>query len=395
MDYSNKSKEELVEELVRLHEKNNELLFTSIVENLPYMVFAKDAKTLDFTLLNKAGEKLLGHTQGDLVGKNDYDFFPKEEADDFTRIDRQVLASKKRLDIPEEPIQTTQGTRYLHTSKIPILDSKGEVKFLLGISIDITEKKILEEKIKSYTKELETQKHHLEELSNKLAKYLSPQIYHSIFSGETSAEIETYKRPLTVFFSDIVGFTKKTEQTEINKLTQWLNIYLDKMATLALRYDGTLDKFIGDAVMIFFGAPQTSGDKIDAIKCLLMAMEMQIHAKRLGVDIRVGVNSGECVVGNFGSEQHIEYSIIGADVNLAARLESHANPGHILISEYTYQLVKEVIHCEQFEMIQIKGMEREVMGYIALDIKETYPENYQQLDTLINKLRSKKNRSKF
>jgi len=118
------------------------LLLHSIVENIPYMIFVKSAKDLRFVRFNKAGEELLGYPRDDLIAKNDYDFFPKEEADWFTEHDRDVLNGKKLVDIPEEPIQTrNHGLRYLHTKKIPILDQGATPRFLLGISEDITERK--------------------------------------------------------------------------------------------------------------------------------------------------------------------------------------------------------------------------------------------------------------
>ena len=111
-----------------------------IVENIPNMIFVKDAEKLKFQLFNKEGEKLLGKKKEFLLGKNDYDFFPKSQADFFTQKDRQVLKNKKLLDIPEEPIKTPFGERILHTKKIPILDKEGKPEFLLGISDDITDK---------------------------------------------------------------------------------------------------------------------------------------------------------------------------------------------------------------------------------------------------------------
>jgi len=117
------------------------IFLNSIVENIPDMVFLKDAAELRFVLFNKAGERLLGYSRKAMLGKNDYDFFPKKQADFFTEKDRQVLAGKKIIDIPEEPIQTKKGTRILHTKKVPILDEKGRPLYLLGISEDITEYK--------------------------------------------------------------------------------------------------------------------------------------------------------------------------------------------------------------------------------------------------------------
>ena len=102
------------------------------------MVFIKDARDLRFVRFNKAGEDLLGIPRRELLGKNDYDFFPKEEADFFTAKDREVLDSGKVLDIPEEPIQTKLGARILHTRKVSLKDQDGKPEYLLGISMDIT-----------------------------------------------------------------------------------------------------------------------------------------------------------------------------------------------------------------------------------------------------------------
>lgn len=120
--------------------KESERFLSSIIENIPNMIFIKDAKELRFIRFNKAGENLLGHKREDLIGKNDYDFFPKEQADSFTIKDKEVLKSGKAIDIPEEQIDTKEGTRILHTQKIPIPDKDGSPAFLLGISEDITER---------------------------------------------------------------------------------------------------------------------------------------------------------------------------------------------------------------------------------------------------------------
>jgi PAS domain S-box-containing protein len=129
-------------EKVELENRETQNFLNSIIENIPNMLFVKDAKDLQFIRFNNAGEELLGYSRESLIGKSDYDFFPTEEADFFIAKDREVLANIKVLDIPEEVIQTkNKGKRILHTKKIPIFDESGHPQYLLGISEDITDRR--------------------------------------------------------------------------------------------------------------------------------------------------------------------------------------------------------------------------------------------------------------
>lgn len=136
------------------NERDNGRFLASIVENLPDMIFVKEAADLKFVRFNAAGERLLGRDRRELIGKSDRDFFPPNEADFFIGKDREVLASGKLLDIPEEPIHTPHGVRTLHTKKIPILADDGTPRFLLGISEDITDRKSDAEHLARQTAEL-------------------------------------------------------------------------------------------------------------------------------------------------------------------------------------------------------------------------------------------------
>lgn len=222
----------------------------------------------------------------------------------------------------------------------------------------------------TYYKEIEEQRKLIKEqnikleiINRKLSKYLSPQLYNSIFKGEREVRIETSRKILTVFFSDVVRFTKKAEVMSPNDLTYWLNRYLDKMAEIALKYKATIDKFMGDSILIFFGDPISKGIKEDACDCIHMALEMRKVAADLDVNIRMGIATGECTVGNFGSENRMDYTVIGTTVNAASRLEKNSENGQILISKDTYELVKDNIQCRKKGKVFLRGMDREIFAY--------------------------------
>ncbi len=227
---------------------------------------------------------------------------------------------------------------------------------------------------------IQTQKR-IEQLTIKLSKYLSPQVYKSIFSGKKNVKIEAYRKKLTVFFSDIKGFTEITDRLEPEVLSSLLNSYLNEMSKIALKHGGTIDKFVGDAILIFFGDPETKGEKEDAKACALMALEMKERMKFLRkiwenqgiskpLEIRIGINTGYCNVGNFGSKERLDYTIIGGEVNLASRLESNAAIGQILISHETYVLIKEHILCEKKGELSVKGLAHKVQTYQLIDTKD-------------------------
>lgn len=246
-------------------------------------------------------------------------------------------------------------------------------------------------------KKVEERTSQLKSLSEKISRYIPSQVYQSIFSGAKEVKIETHRKVLTVFFSDIKGFSEITDTIEPEKLSFILNDYLNEMSIIALKFGGTIDKFIGDAVMIFFGDPESKGEKEDAISCVSMAIAMRERMKflqtkwtNLGIakpfQIRVGVNTGYCTVGNFGSEERLSYTIVGNQVNLASRLESNSEPDQILISHETYSLIKEIIHCEHQGEIKVKGIAHPVVTYKVKDFfeksNETEEELFEHIDGL-------------
>ncbi len=226
--------------------------------------------------------------------------------------------------------------------------------------------------------ELQSKNEQYRDLSRKLSKYVSPQVWQTIFSGKKDVKLETQRKKLVVFFSDIKGFTALSEEIEAENLTEILNTYLTDMSKIALKYGGTIDKFIGDAVMVFFGDPETKGTKKDAQACVSMAIEMRRHMRVLRqrwraqgiktpLEIRMGINTGYCTVGNFGAENRMDYTIIGKEVNLAARLESASEAGEILLSYETFSLVQDTILCREKGQIRAKGFSRPVPIYQVVD----------------------------
>jgi adenylate cyclase len=236
--------------------------------------------------------------------------------------------------------------------------------------------------IQGMNRELESTNDFLATLSLKISRYISPQVYKSIFSGEKDVTIHTERKKLTIFFSDIQNFTATTERLQPELITQLLNEYFTEMSAIAHEHGGTIDKFIGDAMLIFFGDPETRGDRADAQACVRMAWSMQrrlveLNAKWRAAGIeqpfksRMGINSGYCNVGNFGSSDRMDYTIIGAEANLAARLQSIAEPGGIVISYETFALVSDVIVAHPLPPITMKGISREVIPHSVDSVLDT------------------------
>ena len=222
---------------------------------------------------------------------------------------------------------------------------------------------------------VQEQKGVLEAVSVQLAKYISPQLYQAIVSGEQKVTIESKRKKLTIFFSDIANFTEITDQLESEELTALLNQYLTEMSIISLEHGAYFDKFIGDAMMFYFGDPETKGVKEDASACVHMAIAMQRRLGELQVDwrekglidrpfeTRIGINTGYCTVGNFGSEDRMDYTIIGGEVNLAARLEANAEASGILMGAETYAQVKDWLQAEEQEAITMKGFPKPIKTY--------------------------------
>ncbi|MFW6147129.1 MAG: adenylate/guanylate cyclase domain-containing protein [Thermodesulfobacteriota bacterium] len=245
----------------------------------------------------------------------------------------------------------------------------------------------LEDMVEERTHELREAKEHLELLTidlskkvqnqveelgryNELRRYLSPQITERILCNGSDLSDISHRKLMTVLFSDIRGFSDLTDSLEPEEITLLLNHYLSEMTVLIHKHEGTLDKIIGDGMMIFFGDPVTIPDHAE--KAVLLAIDMQRtighfkdewSAYGHDLNIGIGINTGYMTVGNVGSEFHRDYTVIGNQVNIAARLESMAKPGEILVSQRTFSKTKDIAEFEKSGTFSLKGIHSPVGVY--------------------------------
>jgi len=233
-----------------------------------------------------------------------------------------------------------------------------------------------QEELMLFSQGLETKvSEQVEELEryNELRRYLSPNLTKKILSSGETLGAEPQRKMMTVVFSDIRNFSVLTDSLEPEEIFQLLDRYLSEMTKLIHQYEGTLNKIIGDGLMIFFGDPIPMEDH--AQRAVMMAIDMQKRVAELKnewlqygheLGIGIGINTGYMTVGNIGSDMHKDYTVIGNQVNVAARLESRAKSGQILVSQRTYSRVKDLVEVEKMGGIQVKGIHSPIDTYNVL-----------------------------
>ncbi len=211
-------------------------------------------------------------------------------------------------------------------------------------------------------------------------KMLSPDLAEMVVSGKLKVEKGGEKRIATVMFADIRDFTTFSEHTEATEVLKMLNEYFEMIVDIIFRHHGTIDKFIGDAVMVLWGAPiyQEKGP----VQAVNAAMEMQSMVKKFNkkrnaagkrpIQIGIGINTGKLVAGYIGSSQTMSYSVVGDTVNTASRLCSVAKPGEIIISESTYAHVKNLFKAAKINSLQLKGKKKPIEVYNVKGIKSRH-----------------------
>ena len=383
----------------------NHLKFQSLTQSATDAIISASSDGM-IQSWNKAAEHIFGYHEKDVMGKPLTIIIPKEFREAHEAGIKRVATGGKRHVIGKS-VELFGLHKDGHTFPIELSLSTWNVGgkvFYSGIIRDISERKENENKLKEQkeilaqkaeelkilNEDVQSKNEQLQALSNKLAKYLSRQVYTNIFEGKQDVQIESYRKKLTVFFSDIEGFTEMTDRFESEVLTNALNRYLNEMSKIAIHHGGTIDKYIGDAIMIFFGDPDTLGEKEDALACVRMAIEMRNKLaemrrewSQLGMTsplrIRMGINTGFCTVGNFGSEERLDYTIVGSTVNLANRLEAASEVDEILISQHTFDLIKDEIKCESKGTLKIKGFAYPVETYMVIDEFETIKKENEHL----------------
>lgn len=372
-----------VTERMRMEEavRESEVKYRELVENASSIILKMDCDGI-ITFFNEYAQEFFGYDEEEILGHNIVGtIVPRLETTgrDLGRLIENLTRHPDEFRQVENENIRKDGSRVWisWTNKALVNQDTGEVLGMLCVGLDIDAQKLAQQERDKAAEQLDERNKELAELSNKLSKYLSPQVYASIFSGSWDVELKTARKKLTVFFSDIKDFTKTTDDMQPEDLTALLNSYFTEMSRIALEYGATIDKFIGDAMLMFFGDPETKGVEEDAKTCVRMAIAMQRRMVELGnqwrsqgyenpFQMRVGINTGYCNVGNFGSQDRMDYTIIGGAVNLAARLEGEADPGGILLSYDTYALVNDIVEAEERPPITAKGIRRKVRPYSVI-----------------------------
>lgn len=238
-------------------------------------------------------------------------------------------------------------------------------------------------RIQYYQQQLAERKQRMDILisvTNKLTRFIPPQIWQPIIRSNQSIAVTNQRKKLTILFSDIVGFTELSDNLSSDHLADILNTYLDRMTQIANKYGATLDKFVGDGMLCYFGDHNSQGEKNDALLCAKMAIDMRRemrvlrHQWRLlgfeGLYIRIGINTGYCHVGNFGSRNRMAYTVIGKEANLASRLEAAAEKNQILISASTFDLICHENNCVLAGSYRLKGFKEPVFVWELRDPEE-------------------------
>ncbi len=310
------------------------------------------------TLFNQAAEQILGIKAEQVIGK---------------RIERVLPALRKMADatihqgaitIDEElsPNTAERGDLFLRLSCAPLRDAQLGTKGATIVIDDLTEQR-----------QLEAEQEHIRQT---FGRVVAPRVRDRLLSDPRSLRLDGLRQQVAVIFADIHGFTPLSERSQPEDLFEVLNSYLSLAARAILEEEGTLDKFMGDAVMALWNAPDAQPDfAIRAARAALAINRVVAEFRQTlppdkHLQFSIGITCGEAMVGNVGTSELFNYTAIGDTVNLAQRLESIAQPEQILLSQTAYQMVADVVDARQLPPVKVKGREKEEIVYELLGMKE-------------------------
>jgi len=226
----------------------------------------------------------------------------------------------------------------------------------------------------------------LADFSQNLSRFVPKTVAEALNQTGSEAIAKTERRDVTVFFSDIVGFTTMTERMEPEQLASVMTDYFTEMTRICDKWGGTLDQFVGDAIIIFFGAPDSAGTEQDAVRAVSMALEMQSRLSVMQANwdaagytiplrVRMGLSSGFCNVGNFGSDRRLHYTALGNTMNEAARIQDLCPPEQVLVSDDCYLRIRDHIACEKADEIQLRGRAHPTQLYLPIAKQDSEAKN--------------------
>lgn len=307
------------------------------------------------TLFNQAAERILGISAQQVVGRNLAQVLGNL-GPHFEKMARNTLETGMVIHGEElSPTLPGRGTAFWRLSASPLLDAHYETKGLTLVIDDLTEQRTLEAE--------------RERIRQTFGRVVAPRVRDRLLSDPRSLRLDGMRQTLTVMFADLHNFTSYSERSLPETLFQNLNRYLSLAAQAVLEEEGTLDKFMGDAVLAFWNAPDPQPDHtLRAVRAALamnraIAELRAVNPESAILTFRVGITTGEAMVGNVGTSELFNYTVIGDTVNLAQRLQAAAPPGEIWISQAVYEAVAEHIWAEQLPPVKVKGKEQPVGVY--------------------------------
>ncbi len=338
-------------ELERLKQFNE-----NILQSMTSGLIVVDNETYTIQKFNKAMETVSGLPANSAVGKSLEEAFqyiggiPYEHFYNEIKTKGKIARTKLKLkrDSGEEV--------YRYIKADALYDHEGNSTGIMIIIDDVTQNEIIKESF---------------------SRYVAHQVVEKILNGTEKVSLSGIRKEVTVIFADVRGFTSLTENSEPEKVVSILNDFFTLMVDIIFKYEGTLDKFIGDNIMAVFGAPVSHPN--DPERAVMAAIEMQSKIKDFNetalaknvkpLEIGVGINTGVAIAGNIGSEKRMDYTVIGDSVNFADRIQSQSQGGEILISDLTYEKIKDKIVVEKLAPRFVKGKQKKALLYKVLGIR--------------------------